>query len=122
MIGIEPAVAAAEAHGVVREPVERAVALRQREQQRHAGQRQKQLARKAGHHRVDRHAADVDADDPRQRDASTPTLSAVTQLTITASASAATEMTARFTCHRPVKRARRFARNAATPSRKSSLP
>ena len=36
-------VAAADAHGVMREPVERAVALRQREQQRHAGQRQEQL-------------------------------------------------------------------------------
>ena len=42
--------------------------LRQREQQRHAGQRQEQLARKAAHHGVDRHAADVDADDPGERD------------------------------------------------------
>ena len=62
------AVAAADSHRVMREPVERAVALRQREEQRHAGERQEQLARKAAHHRVDRHAADVDADDPGQGD------------------------------------------------------
>ena len=61
------AVAAAQPDGVVRQPVERAVALREREQQRHAGQRQEQLRRKSRHDGRDRHAADVDADDPGQR-------------------------------------------------------
>ena len=44
MIGITPRLPRQTPHGVVRELVERAVALRQREQQRHAGQRQEQLA------------------------------------------------------------------------------
>ena len=47
----QPRVAAAEPHRVVREPVERAVALRLREEQRHAGQRQEQLASESRHHR-----------------------------------------------------------------------
>ena len=53
------AVAAAAADGVMREPVERAVALRQREEQRHAGERQEERRRKTGDDGVDRHVADV---------------------------------------------------------------
>ena len=44
------------------------LALRQREEQRDAGQREKELTGKAAHHRVDRQPADVDADDPGERD------------------------------------------------------
>ena len=57
-------VAAAAAHGVVRQPVECAVALRQRKEQRDPGQGQEQLAREPAHHGVHRHPADVDTDDP----------------------------------------------------------
>ena len=64
----EPGVAAADVHGAVRDPVERAVQLRLREQQRHAGQREEQRDREAGDHLVERHAAEVDADDPGQRE------------------------------------------------------
>ena len=45
MIGMTPRLPRQQPHGVVREAVERAIALRQREQQRHAGQRQEQLRR-----------------------------------------------------------------------------
>ena len=52
----------------MREPVQRAVALGHREEQRHAGERQEQLIRKAAHHGRQRHAGEVHADDPRERD------------------------------------------------------
>ena len=64
----DAAIAATEAHGVVREFVERAVGLREREQQRDADERQEQRRGKSGDHRVERHVADVDADYPRHRD------------------------------------------------------
>ena len=65
----QPDVAAAQAHRRVRHAVQRAVQLRLREEQRHAGERQKELRRKAAQHVVEAHAAGVDADQPRQRQA-----------------------------------------------------
>ena len=50
----ESGVAAAQAHRGVRQSIERAVQLRLREEQRHAGQREEQLDREAGEHIVER--------------------------------------------------------------------
>ena len=81
----------------VRDPLERAVELRLREQQRHAGERQEQLHGKPADDVVERHAAEVHADDPRQRQRqATPTFSCVKQLRMMATASAASENQARF--------------------------
>ena len=63
---------AADAHGAVRNPVEGAVQLRLRKQQRHAGERQKQRDRETGDHLVQRHAAEIDADDPGQGERQNP--------------------------------------------------
>ena len=93
----DAAMAATDPHRVVRDPVERPVALRHREQQRHAGQRQEQRARKAAHHR--RRPASRRCRrrrSTRARSRSTPTLIVVTQLRMIARASAATEIQARF--------------------------
>ena len=55
-------------HGVVRELGQCSVRLGHREEQRHPGEREKELARKPGHHGVGLKAAEVHADDPRERD------------------------------------------------------
>ena len=52
----------------MRDPIERAVQLCLRKQQRYARERQKQRDRKSADDLVQRHAADVDADDPGQRE------------------------------------------------------
>jgi hypothetical protein len=62
-----PAIAAAAADGMVRQAIERAVALRDREQQRDAGEGEEELRRKSAHHAGDGHAAHVHPDDPRKR-------------------------------------------------------
>ena len=67
MIGIVPRLPRHMRTAWCGDPLERAVRLREREQQRHAGQRQKELAREPAHDRVDRHPADVDADNPGER-------------------------------------------------------
>ena len=66
--GNDSGVPAADAQGAVRNAVEGAVQLRLGEQQRHPGERQEQPDREAGDDLVERHAAEVDADDPGQRE------------------------------------------------------
>ena len=68
MIGIVPAFPRQMRTAWCVELRQRAVRLRHREQQRHAGERQKQLARKARHHGAHRQATHVHADDPRHGD------------------------------------------------------
>ena len=65
LVLLMPTIAAAAAHRVVGQSIERAVALRQREQQRHAGERQEECRWEAADHRIDRHVSDIHADDPR---------------------------------------------------------
>ena len=64
----EPGIAAAHAHGAMGDAIEGAVLLRLREEQRHARQGEEERDRKAGDDVVERHAAHVHADDPRERD------------------------------------------------------
>ena len=64
----EAGVAAAHPHRAMRDTIERAILLRLREQQRHAGQREEERNGKAGDDVVQRHAAHVHTDDPRQRE------------------------------------------------------
>ena len=52
----------------VGDPVQRSVRLCLREQQRHAGQREKESGREPSHDIVGAHASHVDADDPSQCD------------------------------------------------------
>ena len=74
MIGTSPT-RPRQTHRIASDDIERAVDVRLREQQRDAGQRQEQVDREPGRHVAQRQVADVDADDPGERQREQPTFS-----------------------------------------------
>ena len=64
----EADIAAADLDGPVRDLVERAIQLRLGEEQRHAREREKESDRKAAEDGGERHAREIHADDPRERE------------------------------------------------------
>ena len=64
--------ASTQAHGIVRNDVERAIHVRLAEQQRDARQRQEQIDRKSGRDVAQRQVPHVHANDPGQRDREEP--------------------------------------------------
>ena len=74
--GQQTCVSANQPRRPMREEIERPVRFRDREQKRDARERDEQVRRKGGDHRLRFHVRGVDADEPRERDAEEPDVDA----------------------------------------------